>query len=97
MKPAFLCLISIFLFPCSTSQGQAGVGADLPVVCKTNTAVAIATALLSEAFGAATIQDELPLIARLSNDVWKIEGTLKKGYGGGVAVIWISRIDGRVL
>src|SRR3954462_11554011 len=70
------------------------------------TAVAIAEAVLIPVYGKKQIEGERPFAAKLKGDVWTIAGTLNcpDGKGGvttdcvgGVAVVRISKNDGRVL
>jgi len=71
------------------------------------TAVAIAEAVLIPVYGKEHIESERPFGATLRQDVWTIAGTLycPDGKGGvktedcagGVAVVKISKNDGRVL
>lgn len=70
------------------------------------TAVKIAEAALVPVYGKKQIESEEPFTARLKDDVWTVYGTLRcpdgKGgvtmlCGGGVAVVEISRVNGRVI
>jgi hypothetical protein len=61
------------------------------------TAVAIAHALIKAHYGERELSEELPLVATLTNGVWKVKGTLPKGWVGGVGVVKISKSDGRIL
>lgn len=70
-------------------------------VAAETTAVQIAEAVLVPIYGKETIEKEKPLIATLSGDVWTVSGTLHNGFfvkkNGGVALIEISKIDGKIL
>ena len=61
------------------------------------TAVKIAEAVLIPVFGKEKIAEEQPFLAKLKNDIWYVEGSLKPGWKGGVAEIEISKDNGRVL
>jgi hypothetical protein len=61
------------------------------------TAIAIAVAVLSPVYGAEFVDFEKPFRAILQDDVWHVEGSLPRGYLGGVAKIDISRGDARIL
>jgi NTF2 fold immunity protein len=70
------------------------------------TAVKIGEAVLIPIYGKKQIQSELPLSAHLKDHVWTVTGTLRcpDGKGGtttqcsgGVAVVEISKVDGRIL
>ena len=67
------------------------------------TAVAVALAVLSAAFGDQKIREELPLHATLSEGVWLVRGTLHQPADpnyytiGGVAEIEIDSRTGRII
>jgi hypothetical protein len=70
------------------------------------TAVKIAEAALLPVYGKKKIDSEGPFTAQLKNDVWTVSGTLHCSDGkggsttrcvGGVAVVQISKVDGRIL
>lgn len=61
------------------------------------TAIRIAVAVWSPIYGEKKIQREKPYKAKLKNGVWLVEGSLPKGYLGGVAYASISKRDGRIL
>jgi hypothetical protein len=70
------------------------------------TAIKIAEAALIPVYGKKHIESERPFIATLDGDVWTVGGTLRcpDGKGGvttqcagGVAVVKISRKNGRIL
>ena len=65
-------------------------------------AIQIAEAVLRPIYGARLIANEEPLTAVLTNDdIWIVRGSLRKARSwpsvGGVAEIWISKSDGRIL
>ncbi len=92
-----------------TTLGQTAASYKPPsgFVPDSKTAVAIAEAVLIPVYGKEHIEGERPFTATLKHDVWTIEGTLycPDGTGGmkttdclgGVAVVKISKNDGRVL
>ena len=61
------------------------------------TAVRIAEAVLIPIYGERNIQKQKPLNASLKGNVWRVTGTLPKNMLGGVALIEISKGDGRIL
>jgi NTF2 fold immunity protein len=76
-------------------------------VADSQTAVKIAEAVLIPVYGEEQIRSEEPFTAQLKGDVWTVGGTLRcpDGKGGftttdcdgGVAVVRLSKADGRVL
>lgn len=61
-------------------------------------AIRIAEAVASALYGETTATRERPFRARLRGNVWTVMGTLNPpGAYGGVAIIQISKTDGRVL
>jgi hypothetical protein len=76
-------------------------------VADSRTAVKIAEAVLIPVYGEEQIRSEEPFTAHLKGDVWTVGGTLRcpDGKGGftttdcdgGVAVVKLSKADGRVL
>jgi NTF2 fold immunity protein of polymorphic toxin system component len=66
------------------------------------TAVRIAEAVLRPIYSAEVLDRERPFQATLSGGTWTVEGTMPhapsgKDYVGGVAVVEISKTDGRIL
>jgi hypothetical protein len=61
------------------------------------TAIKIAVAVWQPIYGAEHIATERPYHAALHNGVWIVEGSLPKGFLGGVAVAEISKDDGKIL
>ena len=61
------------------------------------TAVRIAVAVWIPIYGEKNIKGETPYHAALRNGVWTVEGSLPKGWVGGVAIAEISKRDGRIL
>jgi hypothetical protein len=66
------------------------------------TAVRVAEAVLRPIYSADLLKSEQPLQATLSGDTWTVEGSTPpvspgKEHFGGVAVVEISRTDGRIL
>jgi hypothetical protein len=61
-------------------------------------AARVAEAIVSAVYGEAAAAHERPFRARLRGNVWTVIGTLNPpGVLGGVAIVQISRIDGRIL
>ena len=61
------------------------------------TVMLIAHAVLIKIYGERQIASEQPFRAELRDDVWTVEGSLPEDVAGGVAIIKISKHDGRVL
>ena len=61
------------------------------------TAVRIAVAVWNPIYGESQIRGEAPYHARLRDSIWTVEGSLPRGYVGGVAVAEIAKRDGRIL
>jgi len=83
-----------------------GEGPKRVYVPDSATAVKIAEAVLVPVYGKKKIDSEEPFHAKLDKDVWTVSGTLRcpDGKGGtttlcvgGVAVVQISKFDGRIL
>ncbi len=75
-------------------------------VSDSETAIEIAEAALIPVYGGKQIKSERPFVAELENAVWTVHGTLHcpDGKGGtttlcrgGVAVVKISKADGRII
>ncbi len=88
---------------CQTTPGYKPKGGFVP---DSKTAVAVAEAVLIPVYGKEQIVSERPFTATLKQDVWTVGGTLNcfdaKGVktedcDGGVAVVKISKNDGRIL
>lgn len=60
------------------------------------TAILIAEAVLMPIYGKEKIENERPFVATLKDDVWHIQGALPEAYVGGVAVVDISKRDGKI-
>lgn len=88
----------IFLLVPSRTDSEAVKPRD-GYVAKERTAIRIAEAVLSDIYGDAQIKFELPLTAKLENEVWTVTGTFptKGYYKGGVATILISKDSGCIL
>jgi len=61
------------------------------------TAIKIAVAVWEPIYGAEYIAGEKPYQARLTNDVWIVEGSLPEDAKGGVAEAQIAKTDGKIL
>ena len=60
-------------------------------------AVKIAVAVWEPIYRADKISDEKPFHATLAKGVWTVQGSLPKGWVGGVAFAEIAKADGRIL
>ena len=80
-----------------------GSGMATNLVPDRATAVRIAEAILIPIYGESTIKGERPFNARLANDTWFVEGTMRDGpLGlfpnlGGVALVQLSRTNAMIL
>lgn len=81
----------------SIGPGNASYVPPNGFVPDSRTAIAIAEAILEPIYGADTIRRERPLQARLKGVVWTVTGSIPDGMVGGVALIQISKADGRIL
>lgn len=70
---------------------------DVGYVPDEQTAIKIAVAVWEPIYGVEKIAKEKPFHARLRNGVWYVNGSLPKGWLGGVAEAEIAKEDGRVL
>lgn len=61
------------------------------------TAVKIAVAVWEPIYGEDQIAHEKPYTAVLLNGIWTVQGSLPKGFVGGVAIAEIAKADGRVI
>src|SRR5262245_30141700 len=61
------------------------------------TAIRIAVAIWEPIYGHEQIERQKPYRATLKDGVWVVEGSLPKGWVGGVALAEISKKDGRIL
>jgi NTF2 fold immunity protein of polymorphic toxin system component len=102
---AVLCS-SLILAAGGLCQSAPGYKPKTGYVPDSKTAIAVAEAVLIPVYGKEHIENERPFTATLKQDVWTIEGTLNcidaKGAkttdcDGGVAVVKISKSDGRIL
>ena len=96
----------LLLAAAAVCQSAASYKPTSGFVPDSKTAVAVAEAVLIPVYGKEHVESERPFTATLKRDVWTIEGTLycldTKGAkiadcDGGVAVVKISKSDGRVL
>lgn len=61
------------------------------------TAIRIARAIWEPIYGSAAYRQNQPIRAKLTQGVWRVEGTLARGMVGGVPYAWIRKSDGAVL
>jgi hypothetical protein len=90
-RAAGLVLVSVLV------GADAGYVPPAGIVPDAVTATRVAEDLLVPVYGRAIIDKEKPLRATLDSGAWTVRGTLPAGRLGGVAVIKISKSDGRVL
>ena len=89
-------LVSISIMLASVSQRHSVVPSN-GFIPDEKTAIKIAEAVWVPIYGEQQIQSEKPFVASLKNGVWTVEGSLPKGWVGGVAIAEISKRDGRIL
>lgn len=96
---------------CTLTMVALAVSQEAPkreFVPDSETAIAIGEAALIPVYGKKKIESERPFSATLKNDVWTVAGTLYCHDGkpqtdkpptcvGGVAVVWLSRTDARII
>ena len=61
------------------------------------TAVAVAEAILLPIYGHAQVESEKPFTATLKEGRWTVLGHLKTGQTGGVALVVIDKLTGRIV
>ena len=61
------------------------------------TAIRIAEAVLIPVYGDKEVTRQKPLLAELAKGVWTVRGQLGPNVPGGVAMVQISKRDGRIL
>jgi hypothetical protein len=67
------------------------------VVPDDTTAIKIAVAVWEPIYGADKIAAEKPFRATFAKGIWTVQGSLPKGWRGGVALAEISKADGRII
>jgi hypothetical protein len=106
MRSPTLLASVLLLTTGALSQSVAGYKPAAGFVPDSKTAIAIAEAVLIPVYGKEQIESERPFHAGLKDGVWTVGGTLRcpDGKGGfttdcdgGVAVLRLSKRDGRVL
>lgn len=94
------CVV-VFLLTLATSIAAGQGHSYTPpqgVVASQEIAKGVAKIYLSAIYGTKQIEQQLPLVARLSGDIWTVSGTLSGRHKlGGVAEIDLSKKDGKVL
>lgn len=91
-----LCLVAGSLCAADDPKQNAMPGKN-GVVPNEATAIKIAVAAWEPVYGANKIAAEKPFRAKLSNGVWTVQGSLPKGWKGGVALAEIAKEDGRII
>jgi hypothetical protein len=90
------CVVAVSVILASASQKHSYVPPK-GFVPDEKTAIRIAEAVWSPIYGEEQIQGEKPFVASLKNGVWTVQGSLPKGWDGGVAIAEIAKSDGRIL
>jgi hypothetical protein len=90
-------LLSAGLFTVASGQTAHSVTPREGFVPDRATATRIAEAVLIPVYGVELVQRQKPLRPELDNGIWTVWGTNRRGNLGGVAVVQISKADGRIL
>jgi hypothetical protein len=90
----FIAAVSIILASASQKHSYVPPNGFVP---DEKTAIRIAEAVWSPIYGEDKIRREEPFVASLKSGVWTVQGSLPKGWVGGVAIAEISKSDGRIL
>lgn len=99
MKTLLLALALIAMphaVPADLSDPSVGIPVE-GLVPDAGTAISIAQTILIRRFGVREVAGQMPLSARLTDDVWSVEGTISSGTFGRAIQIEISKRDSRVL
>jgi len=91
-----LYLAAGMLFAAAEPRHNAMPGAA-GVVPDEATAIKIAVAVWEPIYGVDKIAAEKPFRATFADGVWTVQGSLPKGWVGGVALAEISKADGRII
>jgi NTF2 fold immunity protein len=78
-------------------KGAASFKPEKGLVPDDKTAIKVAEAVLQPIYGEQKIISERPFNVHLSSGIWTVVGTMHSASFGGVAIVKISRSDGRVL
>src|SRR5512135_1855306 len=104
MKKSFILSFAVILLSASflfAESEKHSFKPDNGYVSDATTAIKIAEAVLTPIYGENVIKNERPFKAVLKDGVWTVEGTLRCPEGerctGGVAIIEISKDDGKIL
>lgn len=92
---AFFCIANASVL--AADEGKHRFKPAAGVVPDGATAIKIAVAVWEPIYGARNIARQKPYRATLIDGVWTVEGTLAKQRFGGVALVEISKANGRVL
>lgn len=94
--PVAFCIVAVSVILAAASQKHSYVPPK-GFVPDEKTASRIAEAVWSPIYGEEMIQSEKPFVASLRSGVWTVQGSLPKGWVGGVAIAEIAKSDGRIL
>src|SRR2546423_422572 len=90
-------LVSILMVALFATPSQSSYVPKEGFVPDKATAIRMAEAVLIPIYGEAHIIHERPFKAMLKDSVWYVKGTLPKHFLGGVAMVRLSKHDGRIL
>jgi hypothetical protein len=88
-----ICLVALVAFGGTEHSYQPAAG----FVPDKSTAIRIGEAVLIPIYTQAEVESQRPFSAELTGNVWHVTGYLPAGIDGGVAEVWISKRDGRIL
>lgn len=102
MKPrTIITLTCLFFFvatlPLLSADKESSYTPKDGFVPDERTAITIAEAVLTPIYGREKVESERPYHVKLDGGVWLVGGSLPQGRVGGVAIIKISKKDGRIL
>ena len=95
VAPLFL-MAAIFSLSGNLMANEHSYIPDTGFVPDERTAIQIAEAVLTPIYGADAVKQERPFTATLKDGSWTVVGSLPPGSVGGVALVEISRKDGRI-
>jgi hypothetical protein len=95
----FIFLISLAFVTNASAQNNTPHNVHPPAgyVPNAETAIRIAVAVWEPIYGKKQIAKQKPYVVALKDGVWFVEGSLPKGWLGGVAVAEISKDSGEII
>ncbi len=90
-------LITLFLLSSANAEKIHNVIPKEGYVPNKSVAIKIALAVWEPIYGQSKIKSEAPYKANLDKGIWVVTGSLLKGWKGGVALINIDKMSGKIL